>query len=84
MQIRNLFYIDQLKFVDLQIKMFRFRQIYQFFFFFQNNILHVFSKIQQFLTTNSYTQEEQQLIACPTPEQVSVLLSTSSLTSTKS
>ncbi|KAL5243393.1 hypothetical protein ACI65C_010803 [Semiaphis heraclei] len=50
----------------------------------KNNILHMFTKIQQFLTTNSYTKEEQQLIACPTSEQMSMLLSTSSLAYTKS
>lgn len=44
----------------------------------------MFTKIQQFLTTNSYSKEEQQLIACPTSEQASVLLSTSSFTLTKS
>jgi len=44
----------------------------------------MFTKIQQFLTTNSYTKEEQQLIACPTSEQMSMLLSTSSLAYTKS
>lgn len=44
----------------------------------------MFTRIQQFLTTNSYTKEEQELIACPTPEQMSMLLSTYSLASTKS
>uniref|UniRef100_A0A2S2PWF2 Conserved oligomeric Golgi complex subunit 3 n=1 Tax=Sipha flava TaxID=143950 RepID=A0A2S2PWF2_9HEMI len=43
----------------------------------KNNILHIFTRIQQFLTTNNYTTEEQQLIACPTSEQMSMLLSTS-------
>ncbi|XP_050530557.1 conserved oligomeric Golgi complex subunit 3 [Daktulosphaira vitifoliae] len=49
----------------------------------KNNILNIFTRIQQFLVTNNYTQEEQQLISCPTPEKVSVLLS-SSYTSVKS
>lgn len=44
----------------------------------------MFTRIQQFLTTNSYSKEEQQLIACPTSEQISLLLSASSLATTKS
>ncbi|XP_050440458.1 conserved oligomeric Golgi complex subunit 3 [Adelges cooleyi] len=49
----------------------------------KNNILHMFTRIQQFLTTN-YTKDEQQMIECPASEQVSVLLSLASSSSNKS
>lgn len=44
----------------------------------QNNIVSTFSKLQTVVNEN-YQTEDQLLIGCPTPEQVSVLLSSTIL-----
>lgn len=44
----------------------------------KNNIVAAFTHLSQLLSTN-YTSEELLLIACPLPEQVSIMLSSSSL-----
>ena len=54
-----------------------FSLLYEYFTF-QNNIISSFAKMQAVLGEN-YDTEEQLLIACPTPEQISVLLSSTLL-----
>lgn len=44
----------------------------------KNNVVAAFTHLSQLLTTN-YTEEQLLLIACPLPEQISVMLSSSSL-----
>ncbi|XP_075209854.1 conserved oligomeric Golgi complex subunit 3 isoform X2 [Lycorma delicatula] len=45
----------------------------------KNNIIGTLSRLQQILNGNGYTEEDRIRIACPTPEQVTVLLSSTSL-----
>ncbi|XP_011312499.1 conserved oligomeric Golgi complex subunit 3 [Fopius arisanus] len=47
----------------------------------RNNIVGIFTQLSQWLHGN-YSSEEQLLIACPLPEQVSIMLSSSSLAHT--
>ncbi|XP_015111966.1 conserved oligomeric Golgi complex subunit 3 [Diachasma alloeum] len=49
----------------------------------RNNIVAMFTQLSQWLHSN-YSSEEQLLIACPLPEQVSIMLSSSSLAHTSS
>ncbi|XP_063995707.1 conserved oligomeric Golgi complex subunit 3 [Diachasmimorpha longicaudata] len=49
----------------------------------RNNIVAMFTQLSQWLHGN-YSSEEQLLIACPLPEQVSIMLSSSSLAHTSS
>ncbi|XP_071442927.1 conserved oligomeric Golgi complex subunit 3-like, partial [Hetaerina americana] len=46
----------------------------------KNNVVGSFAQLQQILNTN-YTADEKLLVGCPTPEQASVLLSSSMVTS---
>ncbi|KAL1115827.1 hypothetical protein AAG570_006117 [Ranatra chinensis] len=45
----------------------------------KNNVIGCFTRLQHLIFSGGYTQEEQSLIGCPTPEQVSILLSSVSL-----
>lgn len=47
----------------------------------KNNIVAIFTQFSQLLSVH-YTSEELLLIACPLPEQVSIMLSSTSLSST--
>lgn len=58
---------------------FRFLRFIFMYFISQNNITSAFAKMQAILSEN-YDTEQQLLIACPTPEQISVLLSSTLLT----
>lgn len=48
-------------------------------FFLQNNVVGHFATLQQHLVSESYSSEDLMVVACPTPEQVSVILSSASL-----
>ncbi|PSN56138.1 Conserved oligomeric Golgi complex subunit 3 [Blattella germanica] len=48
----------------------------------KNNVVAGFVQLQQLLTSGGYTSDDLLLAACPTPEQVSVLLSSASLLGT--
>lgn len=48
-------------------------------FVFQNNVVSSFVQLEQTLTVAEYSSEDLLVIACPTAEQVSVLLSSASL-----
>ena len=51
-------------------------------FLFQNNVVASFVQLQQLLTTSGYTSDDLLLASCPSPEQISVLLSSASLLGT--
>lgn len=51
------------------------------FFYFQNNVVGYFVQIVQLLTNAGYSYEDMLIVACPTPEQVSVFISSASLIS---
>lgn len=45
----------------------------------KNNVVSHFANLQQHLVTEGYTAEDMLMVACPTPEQVLVMLSSASL-----
>ncbi|KAF9423233.1 hypothetical protein HW555_001302 [Spodoptera exigua] len=47
----------------------------------RNNVVGYFVQIEQLLTNAGYTYEDTLIVACPTPEQVSVFISSASLIS---
>ncbi|KAI8438134.1 hypothetical protein MSG28_010762 [Choristoneura fumiferana] len=47
----------------------------------RNNVVGYFVQIEQLLANSGYTYEDALLVACPTPEQVSVFISSASLIS---
>lgn len=47
----------------------------------RNNVVGYFLQIEQLLTNAGYTDEDALIVACPTPEQVSVFISSASLIS---
>ncbi|KAJ0182737.1 hypothetical protein K1T71_002106 [Dendrolimus kikuchii] len=47
----------------------------------RNNVVGYFVQIEQLLRTAGYTYEDTLIVACPTPEQVSVFISSASLIS---
>ncbi|XP_014366007.2 conserved oligomeric Golgi complex subunit 3 isoform X3 [Papilio machaon] len=47
----------------------------------RNNVVGYFIQVEQFLTNSGYTYEDTLIVACPTPEQVSVFISSASLIS---
>lgn len=47
----------------------------------QNNVVGYFIQVEQFLNNSGYTYEDNLIVACPTPEQVSVFISSASLIS---
>ncbi|KAG5882532.1 hypothetical protein JTB14_038143 [Gonioctena quinquepunctata] len=47
----------------------------------KNNIINAFMQVDQILLRGGYNNEDQLLIACPSPEQVNVLICSVSLTS---
>lgn len=49
--------------------------------FLQNNVVGYFVQLEQFITNTYNSHEDLLIIACPTPEQVSVFISSASLIS---
>lgn len=49
------------------------------FLIFQNNVVSQYASVQQHLVTEGYSAEDMMVVACPTPEQVLVMLSSASL-----
>ncbi|XP_072946658.1 conserved oligomeric Golgi complex subunit 3 [Epargyreus clarus] len=47
----------------------------------RNNVVGYFVQLEQLLTTSGYSEEDILIVACPTPEQVSVFISSASLIS---
>ncbi|CAH0724595.1 unnamed protein product, partial [Brenthis ino] len=47
----------------------------------RNNVVGYFVQLEQILTNSGYTYEDTLIVACPTPEQVSVFISSASLIS---
>lgn len=45
----------------------------------RNNIISAFVKLEQMLSTNGYTNDDLIIASCPTPDQISILLSSASL-----
>uniref|UniRef100_A0A1A9WXK5 Conserved oligomeric Golgi complex subunit 3 n=1 Tax=Glossina brevipalpis TaxID=37001 RepID=A0A1A9WXK5_9MUSC len=45
----------------------------------RNNVIQVFVKVEQLLTTNGYSKDDMTIASCPSAEQVSVLLSSASI-----
>lgn len=45
----------------------------------RNNIIGSFVKLEQLLTTNSYSKDDLTIVSCPSAEQISVLLSSVNL-----
>lgn len=48
----------------------------------RNNIIGSFVKLEQLLTTNSYSKDDLTIVSCPSAEQISVLLSSVNLSGT--
>lgn len=48
----------------------------------RNNIIGSFVKLEQLLTTNSYSKDDLTVVSCPSAEQISVLLSSVNLSGT--
>lgn len=46
----------------------------------KNNIINAFMQVDQVLLKGGYTSEDQLLIACPSPEQINILICSVSLT----
>lgn len=46
----------------------------------KNNVINAFMQLDQILLKGGYTAEDQLLIACPSPEQVNILICSVSLT----
>lgn len=46
----------------------------------KNNVLNAFMQVDQILLKGGYTNDDQLLIACPSPEQVNILICSVSLT----
>lgn len=44
----------------------------------RNNCISAFVKLEQLLTTNGYTKDDMIITSCPTPDQISILLSSAS------
>uniref|UniRef100_T1GGA6 Uncharacterized protein n=1 Tax=Megaselia scalaris TaxID=36166 RepID=T1GGA6_MEGSC len=49
----------------------------------RNNIIGAFSKLEQILTSNGYTNDDMIMTSCPSAEQVSILLSSASILATE-
>ncbi|XP_068626505.1 conserved oligomeric Golgi complex subunit 3 [Battus philenor] len=47
----------------------------------RNNVVGYFMQVEQILTNSGYSYEDTLIVACPTPEQVSVFISSASLIS---
>lgn len=47
----------------------------------KNNVLNAFIQIDHILTNGGFTMDDQLLVACPSPEQVNILICSVSLTS---
>ncbi|VVC91161.1 unnamed protein product [Leptidea sinapis] len=47
----------------------------------RNNVVGLFMQLEQYLTNNGYTHDDILIVACPTPEQISVFISSASLIS---
>lgn len=45
----------------------------------RNNIISAFVRLEQMLSTNGYTNDDLIIASCPTPDQISILLSSASL-----
>ncbi|XP_037958131.1 conserved oligomeric Golgi complex subunit 3 [Teleopsis dalmanni] len=45
----------------------------------RNNVMQAFVKLEQLLTTNGYSSDDLIITSCPSPEQVSILLSSASI-----
>lgn len=45
----------------------------------RNNIISAFVRLEQMLSTNGYTNDDLIITSCPTPDQISILLSSASL-----
>lgn len=45
----------------------------------KNNMINVFMQVDQILAKGGYSSEDQLLIACPSPEQVNILICSVSL-----
>lgn len=46
----------------------------------KNNVINAFMQVDQILLKGGYTSEDQLLIACPSPEQINILICSVSLT----
>lgn len=59
------------------------RLVFKLLNLFQNNIIGAFSKLEQILTSNGYTNDDMIMTSCPSAEQVSILLSSASILATE-
>lgn len=50
----------------------------------RNNIISAFVRLEQLLSANGYTKEDLIIASCPSPDQISILLSSASLASESS